>query len=166
MLFCLHIFLSLAVFCVIITNWILPIQFSSTSLSMVGDWWINIEWNNSCCYVVERHLNATFYAEHPKLGLDLRTINQLWVVPRMGGTSCLPQVTQDRVFELAQTRASKIGIKWLELLVWGTFLERSIDYMSREGIWISLVCPGLQLQRVIQFYHHALTVVFKIQNDV
>ena len=60
---------------------------------------------------VERHLNATFYAEHPTLGLDLRTINQLWVVPRMGGTSCLPQVTQDRVFELAQTRASKIGIK-------------------------------------------------------
>ena len=80
----------------------------------------------------------------------------------MGGTSCLPEVTQDRVFELAQTRASKIGIKWLELLVWGTFLERSIDYMPREGICISLVCPGLQLQRVIQFYHHALTVVFKM----
>lgn len=161
MLFCLHIFLSLAVFCVIITRWILPIQFSSTSLSMVGDWWINIEWNNSCCYVVERHLNATFYAEHPTLGLVFeKSISYGWYL------SCLPQVTQDRVFELAQTRASKIGIKWLELLVWGTFLERSIDYMPREGICISLVCPGLQLQRVIQFYHHALTVVFKIQNDV
>ena len=35
---------------------------------------------------VERHLNATFYAEHPTLGLDLRTINQLWVVPKLSST--------------------------------------------------------------------------------
>lgn len=41
---------------------------------------------------VERHLNATFYAEHPTLGLVFeKSISYGWYL------SCLPRVTQDRV---------------------------------------------------------------------
>ena len=123
MVFCLHLFSILAMFCFNHCQMGVALLAGDKSLCMSFDLW-----QCCCCCAVALHLNVTIYAQHPTLKWALENSQSI-----MGGSylSCFTLSVQGSVWAIVQTRLLRFQNKWVQLLAWwSTCPERSIDYCT------------------------------------